>query len=316
MNRNSSDAKPKPGNRGPRKPSSRSAGKPGKPSGKRRDQGADPKRKRPDGRRTGKGRASSVHRSERKPAPGSGTSDAGRRRKRKTLSSDKAAYPWSGVTGDVEIITSTAVEQIVDDLGLELPPERRQKLLDHLLLVREINRDINLISRKSENEVLLVSLWESLLCLQNERWRSKVSTILDLGTGGGFPGICLAVAAPDLAVTLLDSRRAKTLALKRMVQELDLKNVTVLHDRAETLPAHLDDPSFDCVTARYVGMLKEIVPWSAPLLKPDGFLLIWKGAEGIKEWKVLETTTWKMIDHKNLSSHRGVLFLQYQPADA
>ncbi len=209
-------------------------------------------------------------------------------------------------------ISSAAIHEIVVHLGLDEETSQAGKLLDHLLLVRELNEQINLVSRADVDTVLLQSLWESLAPARDLSWHSG-GHILDLGTGGGFPGIPLAILLPGTQFTLMDSRRAKTLALRNVVDELKLKNVEVVHDRAETYSQHVGH-TFDTVVVRAVGMLKEVAPWAASLLRDKGTLLAWKGPEGTRELKELSPGEWSLINTLPVLPHRTVLVLRYTPS--
>ncbi len=205
------------------------------------------------------------------------------------------------------------VLEIVQALGLSIPPEKTSLLLNHLLIARELNRSVNLVSRSNVEGVLLLSLWESLAPLRNTRL-TKGKRVVDLGTGGGFPGIPLAIAAPQLEITLLDSRRAKTIALSRMLRDLGIENAVVVHDRAETFAKHMEKP-YEMVTARAVGSLREVAPWASSLLVNCGLLLTWKGPEGMREMKELPTGTWKLVEHMPVLPHRALMALEYHRAE-
>lgn len=101
--------------------------------------------------------------------------------------------------------------------------------------------------------------------------------LLDVGSGGGFPGMVLAIMRPDLEVALLDSRQKKTAFLRATAQELGLPLV-VLHARAEDLVRDVDHASrYDLVTARAVAPMVRLLPWTLPFLAPGGLLYAVKG---------------------------------------
>lgn len=205
-------------------------------------------------------------------------------------------------------VSSSTVEQICENLGLTIEPERMGRLVDHLLLVREMNEEVNLVSRASVDAVLLQSLWESLVPATSTEWR-KGDRVMDLGTGGGFPGLSMSIAIPEISFTLIDSRRAKTLALRRIIQETGLKNVEVVHERAETYSEHAEE-TFDTVTVKAVGMLKEVTPWVDGLLRPGGTLLAWKGPEGMREFAELSPDRWKLSGNLAVLPHRSIMVLE------
>lgn len=107
---------------------------------------------------------------------------------------------------------------------------------------------------------------------------------LDLGSGGGVPGILLALARPDVAWLLVDSVRKKVDALASFVEALGLPNVVVQAERAETLgrdPAHRE--RYDLVTARACAALPVVAEYALPLLRRGGALLAWKGPMSAEE---------------------------------
>lgn len=134
-------------------------------------------------------------------------------------------------------------------------------------LYNDWNSKINVISRKDmdgfyDHHVLhSLAIAYYLKTMRPEEYRSLSSgetgtTVLDLGTGGGFPGIPLAILFPDARFTLCDSIRKKTVVASEVARELGLENVSVVNARAETLPG-----KFDYVVSRAVASLVDFFPW-------------------------------------------------------
>jgi 16S rRNA (guanine527-N7)-methyltransferase len=104
--------------------------------------------------------------------------------------------------------------------------------------------------------------------------------LLDLGTGGGFPGIVIAIHFPETEITLADSIRKKINAVSDITARLGLKNTRAVCSRAEDLVKQNEYRNyFDCVTARSVAPLDELAKWSRDLLKPKGKLITLKGGD-------------------------------------
>lgn len=99
--------------------------------------------------------------------------------------------------------------------------------------------------------------------------------IADLGSGGGFPGLALAIGLPEARVALVESVRRKCAFLRAAVERLELVNVDVVSARAEEWPAGLE--AHDLITARALAPLPVLVEYAAPLLRPGGALVAWKG---------------------------------------
>ena len=116
----------------------------------------------------------------------------------------------------------------------------------------------------------------------------------DVGSGAGLPGIVLAVARPDVEWTLIEPMERRVAWLEEQVDELGLSNVTVLRARAE----EVEPRQFDVVTARAVSALRTLLPWTAPLVRDGGELVLLKGqradseidaaAKQIKKYKLSE----------------------------
>ena len=133
------------------------------------------------------------------------------------------------------------IRQICLKNGLEIIENQWRLLNKWTNLVLEINQKVNLISRKETNLI-----WEkqilpclALLILRKIDFDSEVC---DFGTGGGFPGMLLAIVRPDLNLTLFDSRKKKVFAVQKMIESLEIKNVHVVHGRGEELSKKKDGP--------------------------------------------------------------------------
>lgn len=105
-------------------------------------------------------------------------------------------------------------------------------------------------------------------------------TVVDVGSGAGLPGIVLALARPDLEVTLVEPLLRRSDFLASIVDELGLANVEVLRSRAEDLAGRR---TFDHATARAVAALARLARWTLPLVKPGGYLVAMKGSSASEE---------------------------------
>ena len=146
------------------------------------------------------------------------------------------------------------------DFSLTGEQESRFSQLDGLY--REWNEKINVISRKdidalySHHVLHSLAIARYLLTVPGLPEQFSRAHILDLGTGGGFPGIPLAILFPDARFTLCDSVGKKTIVAQAVSQALALENVEVVNARAETLPG-----TFDFVVSRAVAALPDFYPW-------------------------------------------------------
>ncbi len=156
-----------------------------------------------------------------------------------------------------------------EKLKLDLSDEQYQQLLDYVLLMAKWNKVYNLTSVRDEQEMISRHLLDSLAITPF----IEGASLLDVGTGGGLPGIPLAIVKPDMLITLLDSNSKKTRFLQQVQAELKLENVTVLHSRVEQ--AQL--PKFSVVTARAFATIKEIIDLAGRHCDDAGCLVLMKG---------------------------------------
>ena len=172
----------------------------------------------------------------------------------------------------------------LDELGLSLPRPAREAIDGHVRLLLAWTQAINLTAIRDPVDVALRHVVDSLMALAWLRSRG-VQRVLDLGSGGGFPGIPLAAAAPTVEVTLVEPIRKKARFLEAATAAIGLAGrVAVVAARAEVL-AH--DPAgrghWDVVTARAVASTAELVELAFPLLAPGGALLAWKRGDAGQE---------------------------------
>jgi 16S rRNA (guanine(527)-N(7))-methyltransferase RsmG len=199
--------------------------------------------------------------------------------------------------------------------GLELSDEQLQMLEEYALRLIEWNQKINLISRRDEENFWTRHILHclSLMCKVEFAERAK---ILDLGTGGGLPGVVLKIARPDLLLTLLDSTQKKINVVKDLLGSLNLVGIDAVWGRAEDVGKQREHTEqYDIVVARAVAPLKDLLRWSFPFLKKGAVtadarigdktsstktqisgpaLIAFKGGDLVDEFKQLR-------DHPNVS---------------
>ena len=176
-------------------------------------------------------------------------------------------------------LTAENVRRICLENGLDISDSQWQLLEKWAALLLEVNQKVNLISRK-ETEFL----WEKqiLPCLALLIFRkfSLDVDVCDFGTGGGLPGMPLAIVRPDLRLTLLDSRHKKIEVVQQMIESLKLSNAQAVLGRGEELgKQHPWRQRFPLLTARAVAPLIDLVRWTADLRKAESVLHIYKGGE-------------------------------------
>ena len=167
-------------------------------------------------------------------------------------------------------MTGIALQDGLAELGIELSQEAQQKLLAFRDLLLKWNKTYNLTALRDPAQAISHHLLDSLAILPFV----PAGKLLDVGSGGGMPGIPLAIARPDLQVTLLDSNSKKTAFLQQAAIELGLKNISVHCGRVEQYHPRF---GFNAITSRAFSELADFVGLSRHLLAPDGRWLAMKG---------------------------------------
>ncbi|NTW54587.1 MAG: 16S rRNA (guanine(527)-N(7))-methyltransferase RsmG [Chlorobaculum sp.] len=164
------------------------------------------------------------------------------------------------------------IEGLCRQHGIPATEKALNLLVRYADLLDEWNLKVNLVSRKEHAPVVVKHVFHSLLISRIHNFRVG-EKVLDLGTGGGLPGIPLAILFPETSFLLVDSTGKKIAACKAMIKTLGLENVIALHSRVEDMKGVI----FDTVLSRQVAPLEELCAYSAKLLKKKGVLICLKG---------------------------------------
>lgn len=155
-------------------------------------------------------------------------------------------------------------------MGIALPAPVQERLLDYVALLYKWNRTYSLTALREQEAAVSHHLLDSLAILPFV----AAGRLLDVGSGGGMPGIPLAIACPELSVTLLDSNTKKTAFLQQAAIELGLKNISVHAGRVEQ---YHPESGFSAITSRAFAELADFVTLSSHLLAEGGVWLAMKG---------------------------------------
>tara|TARA_Y100000814_G_C12359470_1_gene408885 strand:+ start:3058 stop:3675 length:618 start_codon:yes stop_codon:yes gene_type:complete len=157
----------------------------------------------------------------------------------------------------------------------------------------EINKKINLISRKDFENFYLHHIIHSLSITKFDLIKKNNTKIIDLGTGGGFPGIPLAIYFNKNNFILVDSIKKKINAVNNIIKKINLKNTNCINDRAENL-----NENADVIISRSVSSVDNIIEWTKSSLKTNGKLILLKGGNVNKELKNIRSrfTIYKLDD--------------------
>ena len=164
----------------------------------------------------------------------------------------------------------------IGKLGIAIGPEAVDLLLVYLEMLRKWNKTYNLTAITQPVQMVTDHLLDALSVLP---YLPSSAKLIDIGTGGGIPGMILGICLPEVTITLLDSNQKKTTFLRQAVIELGLKNVTVASARAEAFR----ERDFDIIISRAFATLSDFVAVSKDLIAPSGRWFAMKGKKLTQE---------------------------------
>jgi 16S rRNA (guanine527-N7)-methyltransferase len=195
----------------------------------------------------------------------------------------------------------------VDKLDLGLGAEQQEKLLDYLALLNKWNKVYNLTAVRDPMEMMTLHVLDSLAAVPAFK---DAQNVLDVGAGGGLPGVVLAIARPDMKVSMIDIVHKKTAFLNQVKAELELGNVTVYTKKVQDLQVKTP---YDVITSRAFADLSDFVNWSGHLLAEGGRFIALKGTAPAEErerlpdpWKVNEL---QPLQVPGLDAQRHLVFI-------
>ena len=196
----------------------------------------------------------------------------------------------------------------IKELALGLDDKQHEQLLDYLALLFKWNSVYNLTSVRDPMQMVTHHLLDSLAAVPAF---AEAANVLDVGAGGGLPGIVLAIARPEMKVSLIDTVHKKTAFLKQVKAELELANVTVYTAKVQELQV---EHEFDVITSRAFADLSDFVNWSGQLLAEGGEFIALKGMAPADEQERLPAP-WKVSDLKplqvpGLDAERHLVFIK------
>ncbi|UCE51197.1 MAG: 16S rRNA (guanine(527)-N(7))-methyltransferase RsmG [Desulfobacterales bacterium] len=195
-------------------------------------------------------------------------------------------------------VGSTQWEDLIIDgakeLGIEVDRQHAHQFAIHGIELIKWNKKINLTTITDPQEVALKHFLDSIAPV---RWIPPSSSLLDIGSGGGFPGIPLKVVIPSLSVTLIDGSRKKISFLKHIIRILRLKDIDARQIRAEELVKDANfAPVFDVIVGRAISSLESLVRMASLLLAEEGIIIAFKGDVDQKEVNALRLNTLDKVD--------------------
>lgn len=205
---------------------------------------------------------------------------------------------------------SERLEQGQAALGLQLSAAQQSLLIDYLAMLEKWNSVYNLTAVRDPQQMLTLHLMDSLAIVPLVR-RLGLRHVLDVGSGGGLPGIPLAVSMPEIRVAMVDTVQKKVAFQNQVKAELKLLNIRSYHARVEALTL-TERP--DCIVSRAFSELAVLVTLAGHLLAPGGRILAMKGQQPEREsaalpadWRLVETVDMQVPE---LDAQRCVLVLE------
>ena len=175
------------------------------------------------------------------------------------------------------------VESICSRLHINYDDGKSRKFEGYMESVLEKNKHINLTAITDRDEFIRKHYVDSLLCASSAEFRNA-NSVIDVGTGGGFPGIPLAIAFPEKEFVLIDSLNKRIRIINELCENYGIDNVTALHGRAEELGRNSNFRElFDICVSRAVANMSTLSEYCLPFVKIGGTFIAYKGPECSEE---------------------------------
>ena len=203
---------------------------------------------------------------------------------------------------------ATVLRDGIQEMGLDVTSEQQGKLMGYLQLMNKWNAVYNLTSLRDPRQMVTHHLLDSLAAVPAF---AGARNVLDVGAGGGLPGIVLAITRPDMLVAMIDTVHKKTAFLTQVKAELGLSNVSVYTMKVQDLSV---SDKFDVITSRAFADLSDFVNWSGHLLAEGGRFIALKGVAPSDERERLPQD-WKVVDLQplqvpRLEAERHLVFIE------
>ena len=171
------------------------------------------------------------------------------------------------------------LEKGCEELGITLNDTQKHQFIRFYEYLIEKNKVMNLTGITEFDEVLVKHFLDSLCCVKAVDM-SQVKTVMDIGTGAGFPGVPLKITFPEVEACLLDSLNKRVNFLNEVIEMLGLKNVTAVHGRAEDYAKQKEHrEKYDFCVSRAVANLSTLSEYCIPFVKEDGSFISYKSGK-------------------------------------
>lgn len=196
-----------------------------------------------------------------------------------------------------------------ENIGISLNEKQLQQFQDFYELLIEKNKVMNLTAITEEEEVIDKHFIDSLTC-KRVIDMDQVKSVIDIGTGAGFPGIPLKIVYPEIDFVLLDSLNKRVKFLNEVIDTLHLEKIQAVHGRAEDLARKPEfRGKFDLCVSRAVANLSTLSEYCIPFVRVNGYFVSYKAKKGLEEIhqsdhcmkelgsKIMDTDEFQLTDH-------------------
>ena len=210
-----------------------------------------------------------------------------------------------------------ALAEGISALGLSMSEGVQEQLLDYMALIQKWNKVYNLTALRDPREILTHHLLDSLSAIgplmRQAASFDEAFSFLDVGSGGGLPGVVIAICCPKVKVTCVDTVSKKAAFVQQVAASLKLVNLKGLHARVETLTG-----PFDVIGSRAFASLPDFINWSSGALAPKGIWMAMKGKLPVEEMGALPPTAQvfhvEQLQVPGLDAERCMIWMKKSPA--
>ena len=210
-----------------------------------------------------------------------------------------------------------ALAEGISALGLSMSEGVQEQLLDYMALIQKWNKVYNLTALRDPQEILTHHLLDSLSAIgplmRQASSFDEAFSFLDVGSGGGLPGVVIAICCPKVKVTCVDTVSKKAAFVQQVAASLKLVNLKGLHARVETLTG-----PFDVIGSRAFASLPDFLNWSSGALAPKGIWMAMKGKLPVEEMAALPPTAQvfhvEQLQVPGLDAARCMIWMKKSPA--
>lgn len=177
---------------------------------------------------------------------------------------------------------ASRIREVFHHINIELSDNQVKQFIDYYKLLFEWNNKMNLTAITESDEVLIKHFADSVISGEMLNYRDY-NSLLDIGSGAGFPGIPLKIVYPHLQVTLVDALNKRVQFLNVVIDALELEDIEAIHGRAEDLARTSMRDYYDLCVSRAVSQLNVLCEYCMPFIRPGGLFISYKGSKTLEE---------------------------------